>query len=267
MFRKHKITILAFMFGLIFLGMNIMSAAAQAQPDNFPIGMYIEYRVRSDVATGIDYNFTVSYEIIQWVDQERLIVKARLNNHWEDVDFTSIRLGCPGYPRLWLDVSTWQLQDYYLHEGLLYEIANKEQVWIPDIGNQECFRLESVTANDDIRSTTTHWYHQHLGILIDSQNVIEDLEVSSWVEVYNQSILGSNLDEFNPPSFSDPDSIPITTPTSTSTSIPTTSEPPVSSTSTSSFVITQEMALSMIVGTGIIIEVILLIAIVRSKND
>ena len=56
MFRKHRLKIFVFMFGLFVLSLNSVPVSVQAQPNDFPIGMSIEYNVFLD-GTGIDYEF------------------------------------------------------------------------------------------------------------------------------------------------------------------------------------------------------------------
>jgi hypothetical protein len=251
---------MAFIFGLLCLGMNTIPTEVRAQSDNFPIGLFIQYRVSFDANIGLDYEYIVNHEISEWIDYERLIVRYGRNNSWRNEYLTDLRSGGPDYPRMWMDVSTWQLQDYFLFNGMMYEFTTIENLSVPQLGDIECFRLNKETENDGIQSTGSIWYHGELGILVDFIHVSENLEDSPWVETYNQTMLVSNLDEFNPPTFTDPDSPEITT-TIPSTTITSTSSynPAIPET----IPLTPEEALIIILAVGIVIELPLLLYAIR----
>ena len=124
MFFERRCVVLAVVVGIIFLNVNTLAVSAQAQPDNFPIGLDLEYEDKwTSGGIGV-YTSTDSIEIhfIQWVDESQSIVEINNDGTTEQYAFPSelIEIGS-GVP-LWVDTSQWSDGQNITFQGQIYSV-------------------------------------------------------------------------------------------------------------------------------------------------
>lgn len=271
MFLERKIIAILLMFGFLFLGSNIMQVQAQAQPDNFPIGLYVVYTADSQIPPGEENIYTIRYDFREWVNQDTLLIEYEK----EDVTYVEhlgeIYLDGYEHPPIWLDVSLFQTQSVFTFSGCHYHYVGVETHWVPGL-EEDCFRIEYSIIDSGMENWSMLYYHCETGIIVDYTHAAfyEDYSLR---ELYMNEILGTNLDEFNPLTITMPESTQTTTTTSSSTTSTTTttyqgqtSLPPYPTTRSTTSDFAPPTGLSVIFGFGIIVEIIIIILIVNSKN-
>jgi hypothetical protein len=268
MFRKKcKILLIAFMFGLIFVSSNVTRVQAQAQVDNFPIGLYIVYTVDQDHDI-----YNIRYDFREWVNRETLLIEYELDDVTYIEHLYEIHLDGHEHPPIWLDPSLFETQSIFTFSGYPYHYVGIETHWVPGI-EEDCFRIEYSITDGSMENWSILYYHCETGIMVD---YIHAAFYEPGVERagYMNEIYGTNLDEFNPLTITIPEtgttttSSPTTTsPTSTTTSYQQTSTPPnnptTSSISTGNLQIT---SLSPVLGFGVVVEIIVIIFILQRRD-
>jgi len=263
------------MFGLFLLSTNTVLVNAQAQSDDFPIGMYIEYIVYNEISSSPGSTYSIRYDFMRWIDQEDLIVEYEKDSVEYSESLTEICLDGPIRPSLWMDISAWQVGDDIEISGRLYALISISSYSITPSDYFEIFRLEYSNSVSSIHQFSSLHYHRQLGILVTYYYHAYDSEDSSLVEHYDGSILTSNFTQYNPPTFTVPEPTQSTTTTtsttpststSTSTTTSTTQTTRSSTTSTITLLGIPQSPLTVIMEIGIFIEVFIIIKIVRSRD-
>ena len=261
--------LLASIFELIFLSINFTPANAQAQPDNFPIGMYIVYTVDSQIPPVKENIYTIGYDFRQWIDQESLLVEYEKENVTYIDPLFGICLDGPEHPPIWIDVSLFQSPSVFVFAGINYTYTIIEEIWCGSLGDQECFRLEYLRQERGMENWSIVYYHCETGMLLDYTHAAYDLNEDTLIEGYSEFIFGTNLDEFNPPTITMPEPT-TTTPTTTSTSTATTSSSTQttssSTTSATTSAIASPVGLSEMLALGIIVEIIIIFVLLEKKR-
>ncbi len=267
MFRKHKIILLAFMFGLIFLSINVIPTHAQS--DDFPLGLNITYVVGVDFPPS-HYEYQSTYDFIRWIDQENLIVEFEINGTTDVAPFHEIHLPGPAHPPLWMNVSTWSVGNTIEISGVYYPIIMMEDIFLGPPGTHECFRLERVFQADGRENASSFWYHAELGLLVDYLRVDMDIASNEMIEAHTAFVIDGNVDQFDPPTFTKPEptqTTTTTTPTTTSTTTSTTMlSEQTSPTSTAGITTFSGASLTFTLGIGIIFEILIIIEMVRKRK-
>ena len=262
--------VLAFMVGLIFLSNYV--TPIHAQPDDFPIGMNLHYITTVFQPPPSQFDYHTIYNFTQWIDQDGLLVEYGKDSALIVDPFHEIRLNLPEQPLLWMNVSTWQLYDVIEMSGFEYRFVLVEDMFFGALGDIECIRLEYILESGGLENATSLWYHSQLGILLDYLHSVTEIGGSA-LQIISSFILESNFDQFNPPTFTVPEptqTTSTTTPTTptmpistTTAPIPTTTPYPTSSTTSVSGPL---VGLTEILAIGIFTEILVIIAIIRSKG-
>ncbi|TFG30319.1 hypothetical protein EU528_08455 [Candidatus Thorarchaeota archaeon] len=269
MFHKRKIKILAFVLTLFFLCFNVKLVHAQAQPDNFPIGLYVVYTADSHIPPGEEEIYTIGYEFKEWVNQDTLLIEYEKDGITYIEHLWAIYHDGPEHPPIWLDVSLLHTQSVFTFSGYLYHYVGIEELWTPGL-QEDCYRLEySITVNG-MENWSIVYYHCETGILVDYIHAAF-YEDYSPRELYLEEISGTNLGAFNPPTFT----VTEQAQTSTTTTIITTSttqnpETPVTTSTTTGLGTTSPMSITsttVFLSIGVVIECIIIVLIFSRRDQ
>ena len=269
---NHKAAIFVIVMGLVLLGCHIVPA--HAQREDYPIGMNLVYitNVFFQYAPAIP-EYEIKYDFIRWIDEDSLHVEYEQDSMMCNQSFLDVRLPMPELPRLWLNVSTWELWDTIEMSGFLYRFVVIEDMFFGTLGTHECYRLEYILESDGFENATSLWYHSITGTLVEYLHSTAKTD-GTWSWNYNSFVLDGNFHHFNPPTFSVPQpttttTIPpyTTTPSETTTPTTPTSYPPQQTTTTTSPTTggyELPVGLNEVLTIGIAIELFVILLFVRT---
>ncbi|MHA1929853.1 MAG: hypothetical protein ACTSV2_14870 [Candidatus Thorarchaeota archaeon] len=266
MFRKHKIIVLAFLFGLLFVSINAMPTHALS--DDFPIGLNLNYVLGWDLPPN-QYESRITYSFLRWIDQESLTVEYEQDNTTYVRNFHEILLPGPDRPPLWMDISTWSVGDYVELSGRYYPIIMMEDRIVGPRGTHECFRLEVVFQTIDRECASSFWYHAQMGLLVDYTRVDRDILSYEMIEGHSGLLIDGNFLQFNPPTFTvqEPTQTTTTTTTTTTTITTTTTSTASETTSQNRQSVQPSMNIIVALSVGIVIECIIIVLIFMRKKS
>ncbi len=263
MFQRWKVVLLSMSIGLILFGANAYPVSI-AQNNDFPIGLYMKYNITvyPDNPLEPGYDYDIVYNITSWVDKVNYIVEFVCNNDGDAHTYVralfDINMGLPGYPPIWRNVTTWEINDMYSISGINYEVHNKVRYGTTG----EWFILWNVTENANMTIKTLLGYHSSLGVLIDYWRETNSTNGGPTYECLDLLLTNTNLDNYY--SLTN-DSTPTTSTTSTtSTSQPTTTPITTSDINGPSFALP---SMEVFLSVGIVIESIIIVLLFSRRQQ
>jgi hypothetical protein len=198
------------------------SPKLNAQSDEFPIDLYIAYDIWVDniIPPGPAFGYNITYHFTRWIDQDDLVIEYELNFDGSEetlVDrLPEILFNFSLYPPLWVNVSSWEVDDLINLSGIVYEI---EETTYHDWNDRyyECFYLYYTTWLVGSPNATAIFYHSDLGILTGffSSTEIDDEEF-----LFEVWLLDTNFGDYFPLLDYLPGSVETTTTSTNTTTIP-----------------------------------------------
>jgi len=205
------------------------------------------------------YDYDIIYNITSWVDKENYIVEFVCNNDGDADTYvrtlSDINMDLPGYPPIWKNVTTWEINEMHGISGINFEVTNKVRYGTTG----EWFILWNVTENANMTIKTLLGYHSSLGVLIDYWREMNSTNGGFTYECLDLLLTNTNLDNYYP-QFDD------STPTTTTSSQPTTTHittSDINGPNTNLALPTMNVFLSI----GIVIESIIIVLLFSRKQQ
>ncbi|MHA2160698.1 MAG: hypothetical protein ACXABN_15980 [Candidatus Thorarchaeota archaeon] len=264
MFGRSRLSFLSILFILVMIFGQNPFASHSVQADEFPIGLTMVYDVWVDnfIPPGPAYGYTMEYIVTRWIDEENLLLEC--NRSIEGVNdtlittFANITLDIPGYPPIWMNVSSWEVDDIIVFSGEEYQIYETAYtVW--NDGYFESYHLFNATNGNGTYAS----YHSPLGVLTEYGR-LSTISNGSTTEVsYGIYLLDTNFVDFFPLLETPPTTTTITTGTTGTTETTGSTTPPPSSIQQTGEPLT---GLTLVFGIGIVIEIFVIILFLRQRK-
>jgi len=242
---------------------------SNAQGMDFPIDLAVNYEfwINHWIPGETPIGYTLEYSVANWVDKENLTVEYYLNNSRFEDSLNNIKIETTDYPPIWTNVSTWGVSDTVQLSGLDYTVSKKTYFkWVSLTDYFECYKLERIVLYSNLFNSTSVFYESNLGLLVGFfKSILRTDDGSRYYEIHtvDMGIIGTNFGLFHPLVENPYGTTTISHETTTTTE----SSLPSTTTSITSFVISPQLSLNVILGFGIFIEIIILLAIVPSKRN
>ncbi len=266
MFQRWKIVLLSMAIGLILFCANTCPIS-NAQGDDFPIGLNMQYNIAvyiDDPLDYPDYDYDITYDFTRWIDKENNVVEYSRNHDGVSATFvqslSDVNVDLPGNPPIWRNVATWEISDMYNLSGINYEVHHMVHTTTTG-GYYQWFLLWNVTQIGNLTMKTMLGYHSVLGILVDYDRETNSTDGSSPYENTDLFLLDTNLYNYCPLL----DDLQTTTTTTTTTM--TTTSTTIETTSQNSIPEQPSLNITVILSFGIVIESIIIVLIMMRKQS